>query len=169
MQAVGWNAQVDSSIITGAYLCCECGLCGALFACPLLLSPDRYNGELKKKLRANGVSNPHRNRIERPRTDRETRLISVELLTRRLGLCDYDMPSPLAAERLNPARVRIALDEHIGEAARPIVRTGQPVEIGQLIAETPSEALGTTVHASLAGVVTGVDERFIQITARKPS
>jgi len=166
MQAVGWNAPVSSEIITGAYLCCECGLCGVLFACPLLLSPDRFNGELKKKLGAGGVPNPHKKTIERVREDRDSRLISVELLIRRLSLCEYDLPSPYEPARLAPARVRVPLNDHIGSPAVPVVHLGQAVELGETIAETPAGSLGTTVHASISGAVTGIAEDVIQISAK---
>ncbi len=163
MQSVGWGAQVRAEVITGAYLCCECGLCGTLFACPLLLSPDRYNVSLKQTMRKENIPNPHNRKVDGVRTDRSARRISVTTLTRRLGLDVYDKKAEYVPCRLLPATVRIDCGEHIGQPARPVVKMGQQVGEEQVIAEPAPNTLGTPYHASISGVVTGIGEHFVQI------
>jgi electron transport complex protein RnfC len=51
--------------------------------------------------------------------------------------------------------VRIPMNMHLGAPSRPIVREGERVKIGQLIAESEGH-LGVKVHASVSGVVTDV-------------
>lgn len=164
MQAVGWNAQVDSAVITGAYLCCECGICGVLYACPLMLSPDRYNSALKIKLREQNIENPHQRVVAGVRIDRNLRKIPVESLIRRLALRKYDKPSPFDHQPLQIDKVRIRLDEHIGAPAAPVVSLGDPVQIGRLIARGPDSMLSANYHASIKGVITDIARDAIEIT-----
>ena len=60
--------------------------------------------------------------------------------------------------------VRIPLKMHIGAPAVPVVKTGDVVSVGDLIAEIKEGALGARVHASIAGKVT-VTEVAIEIKA----
>jgi Na+-translocating ferredoxin:NAD+ oxidoreductase RnfC subunit len=165
MQAVGWGVSTTADVVTGAYLCCECGLCGELFACPLMLSPDRYNGVLKKELAGKGVQPPPLRRIERVREDREGRRISVEYLIARLGLEQYDVPARFESFRLITDRVRIDIAEHVGKPAVPVVAVGDHVEPGDVIARTPAGEPGATYHASIPGAVTAIDGNSIQINS----
>lgn len=166
MQAVGWNSNVNPEIITGAYLCCECGLCGSLFACPLRLSPDRYHQQLKRQMRCEHIPLLHNNKPERVRSDRANRQVSVELLIHRLVLQKYEKPAPLNPYPLQPHQVRIHLAEHFGTPALPVVNVGEFVSVEQKIAQTPHESIGTTYHASINGTVSDIRDNYIQITAQ---
>ena len=44
----------------------------------------------------------------------------------------------------------------MGAPAVPTVKAGDSVKRGDIIAQTPKNALGTTMHASIDGVVTEV-------------
>ena len=52
---------------------------------------------------------------------------------------------------------------HIGAPSRPVVRDGQTVTCGELIAEIPEGALGANLHASISGRAELLDGR-IRIT-----
>ena len=54
---------------------------------------------------------------------------------------------------------------HIGAPSKPVVKAGDEVKVGQLIAE-PSGAVSAPVHASVSGVVKSVDE-YDEITGQK--
>lgn len=56
-----------------------------------------------------------------------------------------------------PASVVIPMNMHIGAPAKPIVKAGDIVGVGQLIAE-PSAAVSVPVYASISGKVTKVDK-----------
>jgi Na+-translocating ferredoxin:NAD+ oxidoreductase RnfC subunit len=164
MQTVGWSAPAKEEIITGAYLCCECGLCGTLYACPTRLSPDRYNAEIKKELAATGTENPHNRReIEVPE-EREWRKVPVSMLVRRLGLEDYRSRIPLGESDSEINEVRIPLTQHIGAPSQPVVREGEQVRSGDLIGEIPEGKLGARVHASIDGRITEVNENYVVIS-----
>ncbi len=55
-----------------------------------------------------------------------------------------------------PAQLFLPLDQHAGEPAQPVVRTGERVLKGQLLAEPPG-ALGAPVHASSSGRVAAIE------------
>jgi Na+-translocating ferredoxin:NAD+ oxidoreductase RnfC subunit len=150
--------------ITSAYLCCECGMC-ELFSCPLGIQPRRILADLKAELSRRGVPNPHTRSDLTPDGVREYRQIPSSRLTRRLGLSEYDGDAPLDPEPVRPADVTLLTKQHVGAAAIPVVGVGQKVLEGDVVAETPDEALGARVHASITGTVTRVDESAVKIEA----
>ncbi len=54
-----------------------------------------------------------------------------------------------------PSKVVIPLSQHIGAPAKPIVKRGDRVVIGQVIGE-PGGFVSSTIHSSVAGTVTSV-------------
>ena len=64
------------------------------------------------------------------------------------GLAPVRMPAP--------KEVCITMDQHIGAPATPIVKSGDEVKVGQLIAEA-SAAISANVYASVSGKVTKID------------
>jgi glycine cleavage system H lipoate-binding protein len=47
----------------------------------------------------------------------------------------------------------------------PVVATGQPVEVGDLVAAVPEGKLGANIHASISGQVVAVNDVYIEISA----
>ncbi|MBC7187312.1 MAG: SLBB domain-containing protein [Calditrichaeota bacterium] len=165
MQGVGYASDVAADVVTGAFLCCECGLCGTLFACPMGLSPDRYNAHLKAQMRARGVKLPSAPCSPEPRADRSARKVPVDTLVRRLGLERYRRPAPLQEELAAVPRVALALSQGAKAPARPVVRVGQKVRRGELVAEMNPAGVSAHVHASISGTVTSVTAQHITIEA----
>ena len=58
------------------------------------------------------------------------------------------------------------MSQHVGKPATPVVNVGDNVKKGQLIAATPTDALGTTIHASIDGTVKSVSDREIVISVK---
>lgn len=146
---------------TQANLCCECGVC-ELFACPMGISPRRINAMLKTRFREEGV------RYEGPRDVapeqaalRSYRKVPVPRLAQRLDIASYMGLHPQYAGAHETSEVRIPLSQHIGAPARPTIAPGDAVKPGDLIGEIPENALGATVHASIAGVVKSVDTHVV--------
>lgn len=54
------------------------------------------------------------------------------------------------------------LSQHIGAPAVPVVREGDLVEKGQMIAE-PAQGLSVAIHASVSGRVVEVTEKYVII------
>ena len=59
-------------------------------------------------------------------------------------------------------KVRILLSQHIGAPAVAIVKVGDKVERGQMIAE-PAKGLSVAIHASISGTVTEVHDKYVVI------
>ena len=165
MQSVGWNSQVHPDVITSAYLCCECGLCGALFQCPTGLSPNRINARFKKIFNSSKIPNTHNRSISKVREERNGRLVPMERLMQRLYIEKYNHPAPLHPEITNVNIVKIPLREHIGKGSEPIVKRNEYVKTGQIIAVIPENAVGSNIHSSINGKVTEINPEYIQISA----
>lgn len=71
---------------------------------------------------------------------------------------EYTRRKPLATPELPPARVSIPLDMSSGAPAIPIVRVGEHVDVGQLIARADGEN-SANVHASVSGMVEAIQMR----------
>jgi Na+-translocating ferredoxin:NAD+ oxidoreductase RnfC subunit len=166
MRAINYGLDRPADKVTAAVLCCECRLCEA-YACPLELSPMAYYVGIKKELREQSWVNEVHKRIEfAPHPMREYRLVPTHRLTARLGLKEWEEQTcPLDEKDYRPGRVSIALDQHIGAPAQPVVSGGQQVAVGDMIAEIPDKALGANVHASITGRVARVSESVIEIVA----
>ncbi len=149
-------------------LCCECSLC-SLYACPENLNPREACVAAKSDLREAkiGFKNSQLNTGRRPEAHpvRDFRKVPVSKLVRRLGLEDYNKDAPWSGAAYKPARVRILMSQHIGVPCAPSVREGQRVEKGAAVGDLPQDKLGCPVHASIAGTVTRVNEKYVEITA----
>jgi Na+-translocating ferredoxin:NAD+ oxidoreductase RnfC subunit len=61
----------------------------------------------------------------------------------------------------DPSRVEIPVSMHIGAPSVPVVKEGDHVNVGDLIAETPEGAMGALIHASISGRVESVGNRIV--------
>jgi Na+-translocating ferredoxin:NAD+ oxidoreductase RnfC subunit len=84
----------------------------------------------------------------------------------RMGILKYDVETPLDEQGVSVSKVQIPLSMHIGAPSVPVVKSGDWVAKGQLIAEIPEKNLGARIHASIAGVVTSVTSSMIEISAQ---
>ena len=154
MRAAGYALTEDVAAWTAAFLCSECGVCDT-FACPADLSPRQVYRRVKSELGAAGVRNPHR-RSTVPLPERAYRRVPTERLIWRMGLESYVVDAPLRDEVLLPETVKIPLKQNAGAASVPVVKVGEHVSRGQVVAEPPPNALGARHHASVPGTVTAV-------------
>jgi len=98
-----------------------------------------------------------------PHSMRELRKFSAHRLVQRLGLAKLDRPAAFYPEEMVPAKVKIALLQNVGAASRPVVKPGDEVKEGTLIAKIPDKALGANLHSSINGTILKVDENYIYI------
>jgi Na+-translocating ferredoxin:NAD+ oxidoreductase RnfC subunit len=166
MRAINYGLERPADKVTAAVLCCECRLCEA-YACPLELSPMAYYVAIKQELQAEGwVNEVHKRADFQPHPTREYRLVPTHRLIARLGLTEWEQQvCPLDEADYRPNRVTIPLAQHIGAPAVPVVKVGDRVAVGDLIARIPEGKLGANLHASVAGKVTSASESAIEITA----
>jgi cobalamin reductase len=147
--------------ITSGYQCCECGICG-LYACPMGIFPNALYTKIRKELRENKVSNPHKKAPTEPHEFRDYRKIPTKRLASRLDLDDYtDIPISYDDGDQKVRLVRLSLSAHIGAPAEAVVQLGQRVGVGELVAEIPEGALGARVHASIEGIIKENDGEII--------
>lgn len=162
MKTLGSGVLTDIEALTSSMLCSECGLCEA-YACHQGLSPRMLVGELKRKLKQNGIKNPHHKAPTEPNPMREGRMVPMERLIARLGITKYNVEAPLKEEEMKVNKVKIYINRNIGEVPIPIVKVGDIVNKGDIIAEVPEGKLGAKFHASISGRVINVTEAYIMI------
>ncbi len=165
MRSLGFTRQGEDFWSQYGLLCCECGLC-TLYACPEDLYPREACQRAKRTAREKGLARPGKGTVSgteevRPHALHESRRVPLPQLVRRLALTAYDAPAPLAERAPVPRRVQLPLKQHIGAAAEPVVRVGDQVAAGQLVAEIPAGQLGARLHASISGVVRATEPRLV--------
>ncbi|HYE82885.1 MAG TPA: 4Fe-4S dicluster domain-containing protein [Clostridia bacterium] len=163
MRSIAMGA-FDTAIYNEALICCECGIC-ELYACPMGLSPRKVNIYLKNKLRSKGVKFMD-SRIDSSNTAmRDFRKIPQSRLIGRVCMAKYDRKIDNTVAELHPEKVCIPLKQHIGASAIPVIKPGEEVREGQLIAASDYDGMGANVHASIAGRIEAVSNDCIVITA----
>lgn len=156
--------QVDAGqYFTSALLCCLCGVCDTI-ACPCNLSPRALYLSLKKEFSRKKF--PPQKFIARPVTsERQGRKVSLKRIMQRLNINQYAENKPTyVPSTLQPKRVWIKLQQHVGNKAVPIVKIGDRVSKGQLIGEIPAGKLGARVHASINGSISKIETDFMEIS-----
>lgn len=145
-----------------AMFCSSCGLC-EMYSCQQGLSPRSLIAEFKSSLRAKGVT-PPKGVVPAPvPKSRELRKVPLSRLCSRLGLDKYNVSAPISDTLYLPKNVRIFLSQHIGVPALPVVKIGDNVNIGDVIASSPEGKLGVNIHASISGTIKEITDKYITI------
>ncbi|MHC1761496.1 MAG: SLBB domain-containing protein [Negativicutes bacterium] len=161
IRSVNHNRIGAPSVVSSALTCSECGVCEA-YACPVGISPMRVNMALKAELRAKNIRYEGSLRPADPMA--ENRLIPSSRLVSRLNLGPwYPHHAPLLPDEYAPNQVNLLLKQHAGVPATPVVKAGDRVKRGQLVADIPDGALGARIHAGIDGTVTQVTATAIEI------
>ncbi len=156
-------SETVNSHVTNAFLCCLCGVCEVM-ACPLLLSPRKVFDHMRQELLKQKLPNPHRRKECTPDDFLRMRRVPLPRLIARLGLTEYlETPDIVDLELPGVPEVRLPLSQHIGAPAVPVVKEGDRVQLGELIADIPEGKLGAPLHASIGGRVVRVDDHEIRI------
>jgi Na+-translocating ferredoxin:NAD+ oxidoreductase RnfC subunit len=148
--------------ISSVVSCCDCQLC-SLYACPMDLDPGKITNMVKQSLLKLGAKTdkavPHE-------VDplRESKKVPTKRLIARLELNDYNVDAPLNHNIFTTKNAKIMLKQHIGAAASSLVKTGDMVTKGTLIASC-GEKLGANVHSSINGKVIKITNQYIEIKA----
>lgn len=161
MRALSYNLE-DVKEQQIAQLCCECNAC-ELFSCPANLHPKSVNIFYKQKLAEQGIKYQPIKMDFQARSARDYRLIPSKRLVIKIGLTAFDKPAPMTQVEFRPEYIQIALRQHIGAPAIPVVAPGEQVKAGQLIGKIPDNSLGAAVHSSLNGTVTEIKDNSIVI------
>jgi len=149
-----------------AYLCSNCGLC-ELYSCVVDLSPRSLFNYIKDKLSAEGIKNSHKRSDLKANDFREYRKVPVSRLEKRLEIDKYESSTPITDFGAEVEEVKLYLTQHVGAPSVPVVKVGDRVSRGDLIADIPEEKLGAKVHSSITGEVTQLNSEYILVAKRQ--
>ena len=110
-----WNQMAE--------LCCSCGLC-TLYACPEDLYPKEACDKAKVEMKVAGIKFIQQKPVK-IHPIKEGRRVPLKQLIMKLKLQDYDVEAPFNSRNISIRKVRIPLQQHIGEPARSIVKKGE--------------------------------------------
>ena len=162
MRLAAYGSLCDPSYTPmNAYLCCGCRLCE--YACVMGLQPWKLNNMLKGEMGKNGVRNALHQQPQEAAPFRQFKRYPVHKLIQQLGLTAYDVPAPMEETQMHAQAVTLPLSQGVGAPAQPVVKEGDRVERGSLIAVIPEGKLGANLHASISGTVASVTEKEIII------
>ncbi len=161
MRSLGFSLTGAANWNRWAQLCCACGLC-TLYACPESLYPKEACDQAKRDLRSAGLDFLQKSQPQ-PHPMKEDRRIPLSQLRKRLRVEEYEREAPFDDRDFTPRSVKINLAQHMGSPARPLVRQGDTVSTGELIAAVKLSELGANVHSSICGKVESVGDGSIEI------
>jgi Na+-translocating ferredoxin:NAD+ oxidoreductase RnfC subunit len=165
--AASYSWQTGNGGISQALACSECGACDH-FSCPMGLSPRRVNQMLKKKLLDAGVADPNKGLLPSANFWRPYRKIPSSRLASRLCVSKYSSPVFFHEAEFFPESVALPLRQHIGAPAIPVVKEGETVKRGQLVASIPEGTrVSSNIFASIDGVISGITESGMTIARGK--
>ena len=164
MRTVAYNLSEPPENITSSYICSECGLCST-YACTMGIQPHKVNIELKAALIKNNYKFERiKETYEVDDELRNSRKVPTTRLMSRLGLSEYKNDHlPVKKTDSIPATIKLKLQQHIGAKSEPIVKKGQQVNEGDVVATIPLNKLGAKLHASITGKVSDVNKDEIVI------
>jgi Na+-translocating ferredoxin:NAD+ oxidoreductase RnfC subunit len=151
MQSLGFQTGAEAMVAT--LYCCECNLC-TMYACPEDLDPKNVCVQAKPLARELGLTFKGDPATLTPHPMAEFRRVPMRRLIARLGLGEFNNVGPLVEHTFAPSKVNILLKQHAGAAAIPVVKCGDRVRVGDLLASPEQGKLGARIHASIDGVVT---------------
>lgn len=160
VRAAANRTAVDVKAFTQSFLCCSCGICDYI-SCTQDICPRAVAGAIKGELAKNGVrrtAEPHEMKADKARAGR---LVPSSRIRQRTGIEKYYTHAEYIGEVKGVTHVELPLRQHIGKPAEPLVKVGDTVKAGQLIASVNLSDVGANIHASIAGKVTGVSDRII--------
>jgi Na+-translocating ferredoxin:NAD+ oxidoreductase RnfC subunit len=163
MRSLGFSTSGAEFWNQWGELCCACGLC-TLYACPEDLYPKEACDQAKHDMHAAGIKFVQKREVE-IHPMKEGRRVPLSMLRKRLKIEEYEREAPCVEVNLQPRLVRLLLKQHTGVPARPAVRAGQRVKLGECVAEVGEKELGASLHASIEGTVKTISEAFIEIEA----
>jgi Na+-translocating ferredoxin:NAD+ oxidoreductase RnfC subunit len=151
MQSLGFATGADPMVAT--LYCCECNLC-TMYACPEDLDPKNVCVQAKPLARERGLTFKGDPASITPHPLAEFRRVPMRRLIARLGLGEFSNTGPLLDREFSPRKVKVLLKQHAGLPAVPVVKCGDRVRVGDLLAAPEKGKLGARIHSSIDGVAT---------------
>jgi len=161
MRSLGFTKTGASVWNQMAELCCSCGLC-TLYACPEDLYPKEACDKAKVEMKEAGIKFIQQKPVK-VHPIKEGRRVPLKQLIMKLKLQEYDVEAPFNSKEIKVKSVQVPLLQHIGNPSTPVVKKGEVVKEGQIIAEAIEGKLGAKVHSSIYGKVKDITQKFIVI------
>ncbi len=156
--------EQNPEAFTEAAVCCGCGIC-ELTACCQGISPRRVYQQVKGILAKNKLRYQHKGELKVD-PNRDYRLLPSERFMQRIGVAPFDTGVPeFVQDGWVPSIIDLPLRQHIGAPAKALVKVGDAVSAGQLIAEADG-AISANIHASVNGTVKEVSASKIVIAVQ---
>lgn len=162
MRSLGFTVMGPEIHNMHALLCCQCGIC-TLYSCPEALFPREACASGIQDMRKIDKGKWQGNKPLKVHPMHDHRRLPLKQLKNRLGVSKYEAEAEYIELDVKPEKVNIPLKQHVGVAARAVVKSGDKVKRGQLIAGIDDKDLGALVHASIDGTVTAIDDKHIVI------
>jgi len=159
MRSLGYSMVGEANVI-GTLFCCECNLC-TMMACPEDLDPSKVCVQNKRRLMSEGRKWEVEAVATRPELHLDNRRVPIGRLIRKLGLADFKNKGPLLEASLMAKRVKLPLKQHVGAPAGAVVKVGDAVKCGDVIAKPAENQLGAVIHASISGRVKEVSDAIV--------
>ncbi len=163
MRSLLTTGPMSDTLTHWAQACCECNIC-SLWACPEELDPRNVCVVTKRDLKQQGkwLSAEQLQKLTKEvHPLKSYRSVPTERLMRRLGLHKFTAEAPLCTEKIAPKSVTISLQPSVGVPPTPVVRVGDRVRAGDVLAAASESALSVPAHASIDGRVTTVGQRIV--------
>ncbi len=163
MRSLGFTAQGEDLWNQYADLCCSCGIC-TLYACPEELYPREACDQGKINNRERGLKFEQTKPLKvHPMKD--GRRLPLKQLMKKIKVDTIEQPTPYITGSPKPGVVKIELKQHVGKIAEPLVSLGDKVNKGDKIAGVPEGNLGSTIHSSIDGIISDINEKCIIVTS----
>ena len=125
-----------------------------MYACPEDLDPKAVCVQSKPLARERNLTFKGDPALITPHPMAEFRRVPMRRLIAKLGLGEFNNVGPLTEQAFAPRTVKLLLKQHAGAPATPVVKCGDRVRVGDLVAVPEAGKLGARIHASIDGVVT---------------
>ena len=166
MRVVSNNDHTNTKAYMNIKYCSSCGICEA-YACQQGLSPRNLINAVKNRFKIAGVTYPEFEGVAIPDKDRELKRVPLPRLRNRINLDKYNNPAPIYVDPINAKEVVIKLSQHIGAPATAIVKVGDLVKEGDVIASAQEASLSVNIHASIDGTISEVTNSHIVVKAQR--
>jgi cobalamin reductase len=163
MRSLLTTGPMSDTLTHWAQACCECNIC-TLWACPEELDPRNVCVVTKRDLKQQDkwlAAEQLQKLTKEVHPLKSYRSVPTERLMRRLGLHQFKNEAPLYLEKIAPRSVAISLRPSVGVPPTPVVRAGDHVREGDLLAVPSESALSVPAHASIDGHVTAVGQNIV--------
>lgn len=157
----GMHMIANPENLLTASLCSGCGTC-TLIACTQGITPSAVMTAVKQNLGKNRLGY-RASEPTVPSEERDYRLVPSDRLMARIGVARYDRLAEWTGDlETGQDHYILPLSMHVGKPSEPVVKEGETVLAGQMIAKA-QDGISAALHTPVDGTVSRVTAREIEI------